>query len=255
VVESARVSFNASEGWFSDVETQSSPAERVRRAALRQYFERGDANAARALWMEQTEGPRDLNELAMVADLEADAGSESALPFIERLRPYQMGEADTLLAGLRWKQGRFEDAATALESALVRLRTDPWPLQRYKEKALMLADGVGRRSPAMAGRMFTALRKPLALRALDDLRLQISATLAMGLGSAELCREAVGALDTHVPWDGKLLQLRRDCYRLSRDARLDAAERDFSDFISAEPMPLGAPVPSPLAVASSSTAP
>ena len=37
----------------------------------------------------------------MVADVEAGAGSESAEALIERLRVYQPGEADTILAALR----------------------------------------------------------------------------------------------------------------------------------------------------------
>ena len=108
----------------------------------------------------------------------------------------------------------------------------------------MLADVLGRQNPSLASRMFEALGEPLALRALDDLRLQISASLAMSLGSPERCREPVGALDAHVPWDRNVLQTRRDCYRRSHDSRLEAAERDLDDFVSAEAMPLGPAVAS-----------
>ena len=44
----------------------------------------------------------------MAADLEAEAGSDTALPLIEQLRAYQPAEADTILATLRLRQSRFD---------------------------------------------------------------------------------------------------------------------------------------------------
>ena len=83
----------------------------------------------------------------MAADLEAEAGSDAALPLIEQLRAYQPAEADTMLATLRLRQSRFDEAAAALESAFVRLRVDPWPVLRFKEKALVLADALSGARP------------------------------------------------------------------------------------------------------------
>ena len=83
----------------------------------------------------------------MAADLEAEAGSDAALPLIEQLRAWQPAEADTILATLRFRQSRFDEAAAALESAIVRFRVDPWPVRRFKEKALVLADVVVRALP------------------------------------------------------------------------------------------------------------
>jgi spermidine synthase/tetratricopeptide (TPR) repeat protein len=233
-VDTAAVAFNAAEGWPAEGQPQDPPVERARQAALRLYFEQNNLAAARAAWQQLADQPRNLTELAMVADLEADAGSEDAMPCIDELRKYQPAEADVLLAAFHLKRGEFDGAATAIESAIVRLRTDPWPMQRYKEKALSIADAIALHSQLEAGRMFEALRKPFALRALDDGRLQLAAALTRRIDFPRLCRGPIGALDAYPPWTGPFLQLRMDCYRETNDARLTRATRDLDAFLSAE---------------------
>src|SRR6185436_11555977 len=108
-------------GWANRVFPASDPpAERQRRAAMERYFQARDLKAAREIWLGQTEPPRDQWELAMAADLEAEAGSEPALPLIEQLRAYQPAEADTILATLRMRQSRLPEAATVLSAAFAR---------------------------------------------------------------------------------------------------------------------------------------
>jgi spermidine synthase len=214
------------------------PAERLRRAALQRYFDAGDLAGAREIWRGLGEPARDPSELAMAADLEADAGLEIALPLIERLRAYQPAEADTMLATLRARQSRFAEAAAALTAALERYRVDPWPTLRYKEKALGLAAAVGRSDPATARGLYEALRHPFSVRALDDMRLMTSADLSARFDFAGACREPIGALEPHVPWSAPFLVLRRDCYLASHDPRLAVANRDLDDFFAHEPLPL-----------------
>ena len=138
----------------------------------------------------------------MAADLEAEAGSDAALPLIEQLRAWQPAEADTILATLRLRQSRFDDAAAALESAFVRLREDPWPLLRFKQKALALSDALTRRYPGVSRRLFDALRQPFSLRALDEMRLVTLTDLSRQFDFVGACREPIGALEPHVPWTG-----------------------------------------------------
>ena len=96
-----------------------SPNEAPRQAALRRYYQAGDVPGAREIWRQQSPSrPRDPSELAMAADLEAEAGSDAALPLIEQLRAYQPAEADTVLATLRLRQSRFDKAAAALEAGV-----------------------------------------------------------------------------------------------------------------------------------------
>ena len=244
-VDTAWTSFNASVGGFGDPSPETTPEERARQLALGLYFERQDMARARESWASQSAPARDITQLAMAADLEADAGSEAAIPLIELHRRFQPAEADVFLATLRWRQGRVEEAADALELALVRLRSDPWPLLRYKEQGLALADAIARRSPALARRMFEALREPFAVGELHEQRLLQSADLTRQLDFATMCRPAVDAFGEHVPWSGNFLALRRDCYQTTRDPRLDVAQRDLNDFLAGEALPLGAGIKHP----------
>ena len=214
------------------------PAEQARQAALRAYFAGGDPAAAREIWRQQTDPPRDPSELAMAADLEAEAGSDTALPLIDKLRAYQPAEADTMLSTLRHRQLRHDEAATALVAALVRYRVDPWPLVRYKQTALTLATTLASTDPAAAPRIYDALKEPFAAHAVDNARRIAQFEVAATFDFKGRCRAAIDGLEPDVPWTGRFLTMRRDCYQLNHDPRVDAANRDLADFVAGEPLPL-----------------
>ena len=211
--------------------------EQQRQGALRRYAA-GDIAAARDLWRQQSEAPRDPSELAMAADLEAENSSDTALPLIDELRAYQPAEADTILATLRLRQSRLDEAVSALESAFVRYRVDPWPQLRFKQKALVVANVLTKRDPRSARRLFDALRQPFSVRAVDDARLLTMVDLAARFDFKGACREPMGALDPHVPWTVAFLEMRRDCYRANNDPRLATATRDLNAFLANEPLAL-----------------
>ena len=171
----------------------------------------------------------------MLADLEADAGTDAALPLIEQLRRYEPAEADTMLAALRVQQQRIDEAAAALEAVFIRLRADPWPLLRYKEKALDLANAVTLVDPTKAKRLYDALGEPFSIRAVDNDRLLMAADLSARFDFRGACRAPIGALEPNPPWTQSFLTLRRDCYRETNDRRLARAERDLDDFLASEP--------------------
>ena len=214
------------------------PEEQQRQAALQRYYLADDAAGAREIWRRQTDPPRDPLELAMAADVEAEAGSDTAVPLIERLRAYQPAEADTALAALRLRQSRFEDAAAALVSAFARMRVDPWPQLRFKQRALGLAIAVGQHRPAAAQRLFDALKEPFSVRAADTPRLLARVDLTVHFDFRGACQEAIGELEPHVPWNQAFLVMRRDCYQATNDPRLATALRDLDEFLSREPLPL-----------------
>jgi spermidine synthase len=239
-IATSRVSFYASSGFGASIKEQGSAPERARQSALLHYFSRSNMAAARQSWQEQSGEPRDPNELAMLADIEADAGSERALVHIERLRESKPAEADTFLGLLRLRQVNDEAAAAALESALERVRDDPWSLTGTVVRAIGLAGTVGARSPALARRMLAALSEPFAVDAQREARLTTAARLSRAAGFADFCREAVEGLEPHTPWDLEFLILRRDCYSAVGDARAGLAERELADFARKEPLPFSA---------------
>ena len=172
----------------------------------------------------------------MLADLEAESGAEAALPLIEQLRAYQPGEADVVLATLRFRQGRFDEAATALEAAFDDFRRNPWALTRFKERGVVLAAAVAVRSDLLGARMFEALGQPFAIRAVEDERLLTRATLTARLNFKGLCGHAMDAFEPHVPWTDSFLKLRRDCYQAIGDQRLAGATSDLADFVARQPI-------------------
>ena len=203
-VDTAWITANAAQGSFAGLMPQGPPAEQARQIAMLRYHENGEIAGARLAWPRDAD-PRDPNELAMLADVEAEAASDAALPLIERLRAYQPGEADVFLAKLRLRQSRTLDAAAALESAFTRFRSDPWPAPRLKQLAVDLAETVVKRDDSLARRMFTALGQPFAVHALEDARLIARAELSMQFDEAAACQGAVGparavrAVDAGVP--------------------------------------------------------
>jgi predicted membrane-bound spermidine synthase len=237
VLRTALVSYYASTGYAGDIRVEGTPIERARQSALQAFFGQQNSNLVRSNWQTQTDGPRDPVELAMLAILEAASGSDNALPYIERIRSYEPAEADAILASLLARQGRPEEAATALESALKQLAVDPWPLQVVKDRALTLAQELGMRSPALARRMIVALKTPFAGGAMPDERTHVAAVLTRVGGLAETCAQPLHALEPYSPWEYDMLILRRDCYAASGDPLLTRAERDLETFARLEPQP------------------
>jgi hypothetical protein len=233
-VDTARISYLAGEGAFGDLKYQGPPNEQARQAALVQYYQNNDLAAARGFWVRQSEPARDLNELAMLADIVANAPSDEALPFIQQLRIFQPAEADTILATLRLRQLKLADAAAAVESALTRLRTDPWPPARYIQRALQIAEILASRDRTLSRRMFDAMGQPFAVRGLEDIRIITRANLSRQIDFAGLCAGVIGALEPDVPWNDAFLALRRDCYQASSNPRLAEANRDLAAFTAAQ---------------------
>ncbi|MCC7417317.1 MAG: fused MFS/spermidine synthase [Acidobacteria bacterium] len=245
IVDTAWVGFLASEPNPVEARVEEVPTERGRRTALVEFYRNRDLPSARAAWAALGDVPRDQNELAMAAALAADEGLDEAEATIDALRAHDAGEADTLLATLRARQARDGDAAAALESAFAAFRREPWALLRLKEQAVDMAVLVGSRSPALAQRLFDALREPFSLRASEHDRLMALVSLARAADFRGLCRDAVGAFEPHVPWNAPFLSIRRGCYEMTGDPRLALATRELNDYLSGEPLPLAAGLPTP----------
>jgi hypothetical protein len=238
------VSQLATEGGVMGGNSQTNPADRARQLALIRYYREDNLEAARALWALQSGPPVDQNELAMVADIQATAGSPEAVSTIERLREFHAGEAEIMLAELRFAQRDYDGAAAALERAFATFHRDPWALPRFAQKGIERAQELGASNPAIARRMIEALREPFAVKVADHRRLMAVALLTSHVDFKTLCADALAAFEPNVPWAGDFLALRRDCYAETGSARLAAATRDLNEYLSMEGLPLNAGVPS-----------
>jgi spermidine synthase len=244
-VETARVAYNAIQGYFDDLPSNPPPNEQARQTAYLHYFQMNSADAARASWQRQSESARDLLDARVLASIEADSGSEAAMPWIERIRTFEPPEADSLVARLRYHQGRPDEAVTALRAALVGFRSDPWSTQGAMLASLSLVAQIAARHLSAAGPLLDALAEPFAVNALNVPRLTQAAELTRSVNFGVRCVAPIGQFEPNPLWNYGFLTLRRDCYRAANDPRLELAQNDLEEFLRREPASLTGSQPAP----------
>jgi hypothetical protein len=143
-----------------------------------------------------------------------------------------------IVALLRFRQGRYDEAARALSSGLIGFRSDPWITQQSIVVALALVAPIATAAPQSAGRIYDALLEPFAVHAAEGPRLVEAADLSRRLDFASTCGNPIRQLEPYVPWTEFFLRLRHDCYAATHDARLATAQRELADFYAHEPSPL-----------------
>jgi spermidine synthase len=196
----------------------------------------GNEDLAVQLWDRHRWQPVNTRELSGIAEVLAAAGRDEAVTWIDALARSQPSEAAAILARLRIRQGRFEEAALQLQDALTRYRGTPWPLQEVMRRGIRSAAILAERDRALAQRMAAALGEPFAARQNDQGRAieRIHAAYCAG-GCAPETIAALKAIEPHVPWQRDLLLLRRECYGKAGLAPLAAAaQNDIELFTMAE---------------------
>jgi len=202
----------------------------LRRADAHLLWTRRSRRAALEAWRGQEAEPLGPNELALVAEVTADAGEERATGYIEALRAYQPAEADACLGRLRLRQGRMEESLAALESAFTRYRTDPWPAAHSMQGALDAALELAGQKPELAQRLVAALREPFALRLLDEIRMEEAFLLGSTGEPGPDCVRLLEPVEPEVPWTAAWLNYRMRCYAKTGDDRVVGAVKDVDRF-------------------------
>lgn len=239
-VEDQRVSMLAASESPIDVEGQADPERRTRASAEAQYVE-DKLDGALYSWSRlRRQAPMDLLELVLMAEILADAKSEAALPFINKLRGYQPVEADAVLARLRFRQGRWAEAGETLARAFEGYRADPWPLESVMRRALRLSAKIAAQDRGAGERLFAALERPFAVYRSEEERLGVRLQLAQFLDFRARCQEALRGLEPNVPWQRGVLALRAKCYDDNGDPRKERAWSELRAFLAAEPPSFGA---------------
>jgi hypothetical protein len=193
-----------------------------------------------ANWKSLAREPRNLGELALVAECLADRGDESALPYIDQLHKILPTEAQAIRTRLLWREKRIDLAGSTVEQCLKSLRVDPWPSPALVDRTLNLAielmradDGGGNREA-----IYRLLQEPLAVYNSDSSRmlalLRVSKLLDHGRTGPNVWH-AVQALEPNIPWTFDFLRLRCDCYAAFEPSLVAGAESDLVDYLMAEP--------------------
>jgi spermidine synthase len=199
---------------------------------------RRQRRAALEAWRGQDQEPTGPNELALVAEITADAGEDRALPYIEALRAYQPAEADAVLGRLRLRQGRHEEALGALGAAIRRCATDPWPAPHLVQGAYDALLELGSQREDLRPRVLEVLGQELALRMSHEVRIEEAFVLSAGREHEPSCVALVGQMEPHVPFSKEWLEFRVRCYAFADSPLVLPATRDLRRFEARAARPL-----------------
>jgi spermidine synthase len=237
LVDDAVVTFRLGDGGRPTYPTDL-PPERMHRVASLRAFDEGQTRSAVREWRAQPREPQGPTETAILGVTLAELGDDGALTWAARLRAFNPGEAEAIVARLRLRQGRLEEAAASLEALFSRLRTDPWPWTRLVTGALEDAKELVLRARSLAPRLAVALREPFAVYVADDARKEAWLASAIVTGGPA-CVEAFGGYEPHVRWEEEFLLARYECYRAATDPRTLGAQRDVLEWRANRPEPFG----------------
>jgi hypothetical protein len=240
-VEDQRVAMEAYEGRTPSLPPDAPEHRRTRAEALNHLLQ-GNAAAGVNTWDRQPRPAASVIEMIFLASALGDTGNDRAEAHLANVRKVQETEADALLANLRWRQRRPIEAAEALQRALVRYRTDPWPHPDLMHRTIALATDValGDRDGNVARALHDALSRPFSLRLNEDFRLRalvmVSGHLDYVTGSL-LLPAALDHFEPHVPWEERFLEMRMVSYRDTNSPKLAQAILDYDEFGSNKPFP------------------
>ena len=170
----------------------------------------------------------------------ANRGDEHALPYIAALQRAAPVEAQTLLARLRWRQGKAGEAANALAAAFAAYRSNPWPLPIVMMRALRLMREIANQPQARGTwpQLLDAVSRPFAIHMFEEYRRSLQLLLADRI-SGSVCsaqeRALIEAYEPDFPWQYDYLRKRAECYAQAGDPRAGAAQRDWQEYLAAEP--------------------
>jgi len=237
-VEDERITFQTSEGEDGAPAPTLKAAQRARAAAQANYLA-GRWRETVSLWQSQSREPEDPTELAMIAETMAELGDEAALRYEPRLRIFRPAEAEAVRARLFARQGKLDDAMSALEAAFASYRLDPWPWPTIMRHAVELTADVATRDPALAARAYAALRQPFAGHLLEDIRLDAMLVAAGQLPLESTCVAALAPLEPYVPWRLSVLSWRSRCYDATKHPLGGRASLELDEYLEKEAVPFG----------------
>ncbi|MCM2254929.1 MAG: fused MFS/spermidine synthase [Vicinamibacteria bacterium] len=241
-VEEERVRIGSTED-VAPVRLRFPSADLQMRQAVHEHWRQWQLYAAHAAWRSQpTMKVSGLHESAVVAELLAEAGEAGAEPLALAVRAARPAEGDALLARLRVRQDRRDEALALFESAFVGWRTQPWASRAILKRALNLAVEVVAEDEAAARRMLAATAEPFAAQSADDSRLLTRRRLLEALKLPPDCVALLAPMEPHVPWDRDWLQFRARCYADHSHPLLAAAVDDLSQHVSLDPQVRALPI-------------
>jgi len=212
-------------------------SERVR---AREEMARGNLSGVISYWDRQSQVPATMADMRMVAEAFATKGDGRALEVIRRLHPLQPIDADAFLARLRSNEGNHAEALSALESAFIRYRKNPWADPNVMSRTMSVVNSVAASDPSgeYARRLFKLLEQPFILEMLREDRLFALWNLALMIDRDRIGDYSLRCMLAHepnVPWRVDFLRRRAIVYRTLRHPFARRAEEDWLEYQSHQP--------------------
>lgn len=203
------------------------------------FTTRGMLREALGVWQRSPWTPANSEELASIGLVLAEAGRPDAEQYASALYPVEPIEADTIVARLRLRQGRVDEASALVLRALAAYRSDPWPLPYIMREALDTAAEIAQKAPQHRSAIVDALAKPFAAGQLSETRRAMELVLAY---SQEQCgKRTIASLQGDEPWPfwRKVpLQIRATCYEKTAARLADQSSDDVQAYLANERVPL-----------------
>jgi spermidine synthase len=218
--------------------------EELRMTMAQRSFLEARPEAVLTNWRAQPWEPVGSVEEAVLAEALAQGGDELASIYVARLQKSHPVEAEMLMARLRWRQGRFQEAAQALERGFVLYRRDAWPLAILVKNAFAIVLDLASKDASLAARLDDALAQPFALALLNEERLLVRLELASRIDVSRYAA-TVQEMEPNVPWRTPILQQRAHAYQATGNPLASVARRELAEFLKREPPPFAPGVAPP----------
>jgi len=214
--------------------------QRSRNQALALYVE-GKYRPALKAWKAQPREPVNPLEYAVLGDLLAEAGEETAARYAEMLRDFQPAESDFIMARLELRKGNNKEATALIERAFEAARKDAWPSTLLFYRSMSLAEELAGTDQEIARRLFDALARPFSIMALNEERIAGRMSLVAHLDMKTYCEQALREFEPHVPWTKEHLTYRKACYQEIGHGLAAKAAADLQEYMAHEPVPFELP--------------
>ena len=196
--------------------------------------------AAAALWMEKKPAPLNSRDVVTFAHMLSEIGSEEAMPFIEKVRAFSPGEAETLAAMLHLRNARPVDARAALLAAFAIFKNDAWPNAGVQSRAFDLAAQVAFADAESAGPLFEALNAgPLPGLLMESARrITLTRLATRQWRTGQTFDSGAYALSEPWPdWTRDALKDRYAFYKATGSVDTALARSQLSEFLQADAAP------------------
>lgn len=211
--------------------------EQALRVRARAAYRRSDLEETLRLWSAQPSGPVAALDELLWAEALAEAADPRTPEAAARVARRQPLEAKGVLARWHARRGETTEAVRRLERLFEGVRTNPWVNPALLARSLVLAPEVVAEAgdPTAGRKLFDTLETGFSVALLDELRHRMRLELAKRIGFEALCAEALAPFEPWVPWEGRLLLDRLECYRRTGHRREAKAQEDFDRFMAALP--------------------